>query len=86
MITLKATTPAVEKNRPYYAIMSVSEEGTYYLVNGWNKNRSFWLKKIDHRTVFKRPQDATRSLNHLLSIMPDYKGDELSLMRVVFEG
>ena len=26
-----------------YIIQSISEEGIYYLCNGWNKHKTFWV-------------------------------------------
>ena len=65
-----------------FVIKSTSDEGIYYLVNGWNKHNSFWLRNISYKTAFKRKQDAMRSLNRLLEIMPDYRSDRLELIRV----
>ena len=28
-----------------YTIKSVSDEGIYYLVNGWNKYKTFWISQ-----------------------------------------
>lgn len=34
-----------------YTIKSVSDEGVYYLVNGWNKCKTFWFSE---ESVFER--------------------------------
>jgi len=65
-----------------YTIRSVSDEGVYYLVNGWNKHKTFWVNKEDLRKdmLFKRAGDAKRSLTKLLKIMPDYRLDDFSIV------
>lgn len=30
-----------------YTIKSISEEGTYYLVNGWNKHKAYWIEESE---------------------------------------
>lgn len=59
-----------------YTIQSISDEGTYYLVNGWEKHQAFWVKK-EHieKAIFKTEGQAKASLTKLLKIMDDYKSD-----------
>lgn len=59
-----------------YAIRSTSEEGIYYLVNGWNKHKAFWVeeKHLD-KAIFKTLGSARASLTKLLKVMTDYKTD-----------
>jgi hypothetical protein len=38
-----------------YTIKSTSEEGIYYLVNGWNKCKTFW---INERSVLENKENA----------------------------
>lgn len=65
-----------------YGIKSVSADGTYYLVNGWNKHRAFWSRYPDPvKCGFKTKGYAARSLNRLFEIMPEYLEDEISLVR-----
>ena len=67
-----------------YTIKSTSDEGIYYLVNGWNKRKAFW---IDEKSVmeniekakgffFNKPSQATASLTKLLKVMPEYSADK----------
>lgn len=30
-----------------YTIKSTSDEGVYFLVNGWEKHRTFWISEED---------------------------------------
>jgi len=71
-----------------YTIESISEEGVYYLVNGWDKHNAFWSswEDVKRETCFKREQDAKRSLTMLLKIMEDYKTDTFGLCTVYFNG
>ena len=66
-----------------YTIQSISEEGIYYLVNGWNKNKSFWVAEKDiHKALFKTAGQAKASLTKLLKVMPDYLTDIFHLCEV----
>lgn len=74
-----------------YTIKSTSEEGIYYLVNGWNKCKTFWFNEksvmedpeFAKRFFFNKPSQAKASLTKLLKIMPDYADDKFEA--VVFE-
>lgn len=59
-------------------VKSISNEGTYYLVNGWNKHKKFWSdKENDSRCLFKDLRSAKTSITKLMKIMPDYIDDEI---------
>jgi hypothetical protein len=59
-----------------YTIQSISDEGTYYLVNGWEKHQAFWVRKEEiTKAIFKTEGQAKASLTKLLKIMDDYKSD-----------
>ena len=65
-----------------YTIMSISNEGRYFLVNGWKKHNSFWTRRATpEKNGFKTEGLACRSMNHLLKIMPDYRTDKLTLVK-----
>lgn len=65
-----------------YTIRSESEDGVCYLVNGWNKHHEFWMResRMEPSKLFKRPQDAKRSLSQLLKAMPEYNLDHFTLV------
>lgn len=71
-----------------YTIKSVSDEGVYYLVNGWKKCNTFWfdeksvLKNIEIAKMyfFNKPSQAKASLTKLLKIMPDYATDQFEVV------
>lgn len=67
-----------------YTIKSTSDEGIYYLVNHWEKNKAFWIEpnKIKNNMLFKRASDAKRSLTKLLKIMEEYKNDKFELIEI----
>ena len=66
-----------------YTIQSISYEGTYYLVNGWEKHKAFWVKKDEiHKAIFKKEKDAKMSLTKLLKIMDDYKDDIFTMCEI----
>lgn len=66
-----------------YTIKSTSTEGAYYLVNGWNKAKTFWLSESSVKRdiayaktfFFNTPGQAKASLTKLLKVMPDYSTD-----------
>ena len=71
-----------------YTIKSTSEEGIYYLVNGWNKCKTFWFneKSVMQDTefaknfFFNKPSQAKASLTKLLKIMPYYANDRFEVV------
>jgi hypothetical protein len=73
-----------------YTIKSTSEEGIYYLVNGWYKCKTFWFteksvledKANAIRFFFNKPEQAKASLTKLLKVMPDYATDKFELIEV----
>jgi len=67
-----------------YTIKSTSKEGIYYLVNHWEKHKTFWIEpeKIKQGMLFKSPSDAKRSLTKLLKIMEDYRTDTFDLVEI----
>lgn len=68
-----------------YTIRSTSEEGVYYLVNGWYKHWALWKKQeeLTSDMLFKRIRDAKRSLTMLLKFMPDYATDQFEIVAFI---
>ena len=66
-----------------YVIQSISDEGIYYLCNGWNKHKTFWVDYGEiNKAIFKTIASAKASLTKLLKIMPDYKTDDFSIAKL----
>lgn len=67
-----------------FTIKSVSDEGIYYLVNGWDRHKAFWKLKENLKPdmLFKNAADAKRSLTKLLKIMPDYATDKFEIVQM----
>jgi len=67
-----------------FTIKSESEEGTYYLCNHWNRNKTFWLKKdkLESDKLFKTEACAKRSLAKLLKFMPEYATDKFTPVEI----
>lgn len=66
-----------------YVIQSISDEGIYYLCNGWNKHKTFWVTYGDiDKAIFKAERYAKTNLTKLLKIMPEYKSDEFSIAKI----
>ena len=71
-----------------YTIKSTSDEGVYYLVNGWHKCKTFWFDeksvmenmKLAKKYFFNKPAQAKASLTKLLKIMPDYATDTFEVV------
>lgn len=70
-----------------YTIKATSWEGVYYLVNGWEKCKTFWFNEKSvlsdpenaKKYFFNKPGQAKASLTKLLKIMPDYKSDQFEI-------
>lgn len=70
-----------------YTIKSESAEGVYFLVNGWNKNKTFWTdEKHIEKAIFKTIGQAKASLTKLLKVMEDYKTDKFTCCTVTESG
>lgn len=67
-----------------FTIKSTSDEGVYYLVNHWEKHKTFWIEpeKVKPDMLFSAPRFARSSLTKLLKIMPDYATDTFELIEV----
>lgn len=71
-----------------YTIKSTSDEGVYFLVNGWEKHRTFWISETEvnkniekaKEKFFSAPRFAKASLTKLLKIMDDYKNDHFEMV------
>lgn len=71
-----------------YTIKSTSNEGIYYLVNGWRKCNTFWFneKSVLENTEFAKkyffntPSQAKASLTKLLKVMDEYATDKFELV------
>jgi hypothetical protein len=70
-----------------YTIKSTSDEGVFYLVNGWYKHKKIWISEEGvmrntesaKRFFFKQPWHAEASLTKLLKVMPEYSTDKFEL-------
>ena len=64
-------------------VKSESNEGIYYLVNGWEKNKAFWVKDGNKPcTRFKELRTAKMCLTKLMKIMPDYLDDIITFEEI----
>ena len=77
-----------EQDMTKYTIKSTSEEGVYYLVNGWEKCKTFWFSEKSvmedtenaKRFFFNKPSQAKASLTKLLKVMTEYIEDEFEVV------
>ena len=73
-----------------YTIKSISDEGVYYLVNGWEKHRAFWISEAQFlrdpdrakECFFNKASQAKASLTKLLKVMPDYASDRFEAVEI----
>lgn len=74
-----------------YTIESTSDEGVYYLVNGWYKHFAFWIRKKDYNAnkarympiiTFKTIGSAKSNLTKLVKIMPEYADDVFRICEI----
>lgn len=68
----------------FTTVRSVSQDGVYYLVNGWKKHRAFWVRRENLRPEigFKNSGYAIRSLRKLLIAMPEYRSDRFDMVTI----
>lgn len=68
-----------------FTIKSTSDEGIYYLVNHWDKHKTFWVRKeqLKPSMLFGTAGYAKRSLHKLLKTMEDYKTDKFEVEMIV---
>lgn len=69
-------------------IRSISQDGEYYLVSGWNKHKGFWVKweEMKPEMMFSAERYAKRSLDRLIKVMPEYKSDTFHIVEVKGDG
>lgn len=66
-----------------YTIKSVSNEGVFYLVKGWYKEKAIWFSEkrvmanpsYYREKFFSTPASAKATLTKLLKVMPEYETD-----------
>ena len=65
-----------------FTIKSVSEEGTYYLVKDWEKQKTFWKygSEIKLSDMYKTAAAAKGSLRKLLKVMDEYTTDTFAII------
>lgn len=70
-----------------FTIKSISEEGEYYLVKNWRKNKALWVKETELRQeyLYNFASTAIRGLVALLNAMDDYATDKLSIVSITDE-
>ena len=66
-----------------FTIKSVSDDGTYYLVKDWQKQKTFWKlgSEIKTNDMYKSKSAAKGALTKLLKVMDEYRNDKFSLIR-----
>lgn len=69
-----------------YLIKSTSEEGEYFLCNGWERYKAFWCRKSEiWKCLFNTVGQAKASLTKLLKVMDEYKQDKFSVCSLTEE-
>lgn len=64
-------------------VKSISDDGIYYLVNGWYKYKKIFDRNPTYKTEFKTVSSAKRSITMLLKCMGDeYKNDEFIIEEI----
>ena len=90
---VKINAPCLNNKVIGYTVKSSSNEGDYYLINGWYKHFGFWLPvkaainavNIE-KITFKTARSAKTSLTKLLKIMPDYSTDIFTVCKIYENG
>ena len=65
-----------------FTVKSISEEGTYYLVRDWRKNKAIWIKeeKLKQEHLYKSANTSIRALEKLLNAMEEYATDKFNIV------
>ena len=68
----------------HYTIKSTSAEGVYYLVNHWEKHKTYWIEpeRIKTEMFFNTARSAKCSLTKLLKVMTEYATDHFELIEI----
>ena len=67
-----------------YIIKSESADGVYYLCNGWQKRKSYWVKPIHwDMALFNAPGQAKASLTKLRNSIELYSEDKFTLCEFI---
>lgn len=76
-----------------YTIKTISSEGTYFLVNGFEKHQKIWVEEKDLKEeyLFTSTYLARKSLKKLLEFFDEWEDDEFSLVyfhkgNIIFDG
>ena len=80
-----STSVKASKDGAKYTIKSVSDEGEYYLVKDWRKNKELWVSKAkmdsNPQYWFTSSAKALQSLKSLLNVMfEDYGSDDFFIV------
>lgn len=64
-------------------VKSVSQDGVFYLVNGWSKYGMWWhINPNDQRVLFKDMRSAKCSLTKVMKLEPDFMNDIITFETV----
>lgn len=66
----------------YFIIESVSEDGTWYLVNGWSKSYHFFTRRVLPDNYFKTRAGALKSWESIVRMEPYYGLAEITVKEV----
>lgn len=66
----------------YFIIESVSEDGTWYLVNGWSKSYHFFTRRVLPDNYFKTRAGALKSLESIVRMEPYYGLGKITIKEV----
>ena len=72
-----------------FTIKSISNEGMYYLVKNWDKQKTFWKtkNKLSYKTdLYNTESSAKASMTKLLKVMEEYAEDRLYLIEMSDKG
>lgn len=66
----------------YFIIESVSEDGTWYLVNGWSKSYHFFTRRVLPDNYFKTRAGALKSWESIVRMEPYYGLGKITIKEV----
>lgn len=67
-----------------YTIKSISNNGVYFLVKDWRKNKALWVtfNKLKPEYLYKSAKTSMKALEKLLNVIDDYAEDTFSVVYI----
>lgn len=67
-----------------YTIKSISNDGVYFMVRDWRKNKAIWVSvnKLKQEYLYKSANTCIKALEKLLNVMDEYATDKFVVVSI----